>query len=310
VADANLGDSLVFAFPFEDQDGEVVADLEPLITVTCAPYAGGDLVEIVIPDDDQVAVYDANTKAYYYLLAGTAVVTRGVYVAMAEVDSEDVTDKRPRAAQSVGRTWIAAAQNASDILDDLTEDNEGTFRFTAAALINAAGTSASAIADAVWNRLASAITTAGSVGKYIIDRLGIIGTAGALTVGPSTTRGETMRIKRGVSMTRYTGSYYNCDLIAGFDESTDVVKLIIEMEYDGGQQFIKTIPLSSITIAGDYLQVNPYSILTSARTAKMPLGGSFDAQIVAFIGGETNAIMNFPVEVSDPGFNYTATDVA
>ena len=81
---------------------------------------------------------------------------------------------------------LVAAPTAGSFLGDLTEDNAGTQRFTAAALINAptgSGATAGAIARQVWTEVTSAHRALGSFGLTV----GMVPSGGSLTVSGSVT---------------------------------------------------------------------------------------------------------------------------
>lgn len=143
------------------------------------------------------------------------------------------------AAPTTGTPSLALEATAQDIktatdrLDGLIEDSDGD-RFTAKALEEAATADTSGIAAAVWSnedrtitgleedaidgdsiassavtklasgvwdRLTSSLTTAGSIGKFVMDRLGLItSTTQIITSGPVST-GDVLKLYKGGSRT-------------------------------------------------------------------------------------------------------------
>ena len=103
-----------------------------------------------------------------------------------------VLDSNLRVSASVGDIVAAA------LAKFFTQDSGTTYASAVAGSVVkeiVSNISTSAIADAVWNRLTTALTTVGSIGKLIVDKLGLIGNGTIFTSIPVSSDGATVLVR-------------------------------------------------------------------------------------------------------------------
>lgn len=144
-----------------------------------------------------VPVLDVDLAIYDYVITAVTtddVDTKRLYALWSQFGAQSQLAAPTAAENAAALTESAWAGNVTSGMTTLANVATGTgtaTAFTGQALINTPPSQTtvdtSAIADAVWNRLTSAITTANSVGKYVLDTLAaIVAKTGLITTGKVT----------------------------------------------------------------------------------------------------------------------------
>lgn len=187
----------------------------------------------------------------------------------------------PVGASSVDGTWITAAENASDILDDLTEDNAGTYRLTTASLLN------------VWAVGTRTLTSFGTLVSTILSglRAGNV----ALVSSVMTKDGNINEIVVGDAYTAAKGrafQWHSADWL-GYGLTDEGCEITLRFQkVDGGAIVINNVSVSA-ALYNDDTEIMLTAELTPANSAKLQDAGRAGARPykfeieAAFTSGET-----------------------
>ena len=227
------------------------------LTVTCTVrriVAGGGVTALV----SGAAATEVGQGLYLYELGAGSVTLEGLYV-FTFATAGDADQLEMSTAWAVGKAGV--------------EHLDGNISDTAVA-------QAEDIAAAVWDRLTSLLVTAGSIGEYVLARLGLITSNVVTLASPVSQDGTTMSLVR--------GDHYDLDedrqltfSSDGWPDLTGVTEVRLTARHGKSRSVLFTVTdVLASRVVGAGTQTLVFE-LTPTETDELPLGtavGRYDVQ--------------------------------
>lgn len=264
------GDSVqVVAFDPDDAVDLGLSNLDAAVSSRLAPTVASRTLDVSAGGEAGVDWANVGSPTTTVTLSGTTVKT----ATDVETDTQDIQSRLPAALVS-GRMDSSVGAMAANVM-------------TAAAAAADFGTE---IAAAVWDRLTSALTTVGSIGKLIVDYLDAAissraASGASVTIASPVIDDETIEIYPGDAYTTTHNRPFDFALTGAPDLTNATVTLAIEL----GRTDVLTVT-GSVLNAGSATQTARFQP-TAANTALLTRygTGAYTFQVQASWSGDTPA---------------------